>query len=131
VKLPRLRDWTAGRRRNAERYRALCAAQAGLPAELRLPSDTPDHIYNQFVIRAPRRDALRAFLTAEGVGTEVYYPLPLHRQPCFASLGYREGSLPNAEQASREALALPIYPELTDNQQQYVVERIAAFYGKA
>jgi dTDP-4-amino-4,6-dideoxygalactose transaminase len=127
VKLPHLAAWTASRRRNAERYRRLFAATA-LPPELVLPADTPEHIYNQFVIRAPRRDALREHLTKQGVGTEVYYPVPLHLQPCFAGLGYRPGSLPHAERAATEVLALPIYPELEEAQQAYVVEQIAAFY---
>ena len=130
VKLPRLAGWTLERRRNADRYRAFFAAQPGIPPEVRLPSDSPDHIYNQFVIRVPRRDALREFLGKEGVGTEVYYPLPLHLQPCFEYLGYKKGSMPVAEKASEEVLALPIFPELTENQQAYVVERIAALYGR-
>jgi len=127
VKLGHLVEWTAGRRRNAERYRRLFAA-ANLPAEIILPEDTASHIYNQFVIRAPRRDALREHLGRSGVGTEIYYPLTLHLQPCFAELGYREGAFPHAERAAQEVLALPIYAELTEAQQAYVVERIAAFY---
>ena len=127
VKLGHLAEWTAGRRRNAERYRRLFAA-ANLPAEIILPEDTASHIYNQFVIRAPRRDALREHLGRSGVGTEIYYPLTLHLQPCFAELGYREGAFPHAERAAQEVLALPIYAELTEAQQAYVVERIAAFY---
>jgi dTDP-4-amino-4,6-dideoxygalactose transaminase len=128
VKLPRLAGWTAGRRANADRYRRLFAATAGIPPELILPADVPDHIYNQFVIRAPRRDHLREHLTKNDVGTEVYYPLALHLQPCFADLGYRPGALPHAERATQEALALPIYAELTEAQQAYVVDQIAAFY---
>jgi dTDP-4-amino-4,6-dideoxygalactose transaminase len=128
VKLPHLGDWTAARRRNADRYRALFAA-ARLPAEIRMPDDAPGHIYNQFVIRAPRRDDLRAHLAKAGVGTEIYYPVPFHLQPCFQALGYQPGQLPHAEAAARETLALPIYPELTEAQQAYVVARIAAFYG--
>jgi dTDP-4-amino-4,6-dideoxygalactose transaminase len=127
VKLPHLAAWTGARRRNADRYRALFAA-ARTPAELRLPDDAPGHIYNQFVVRVPRRDALRDHLAKAGVGTEVYYPIPFHRQPCFADLGYREGQLPVAEAAARDSLALPIYPELTEAQQAYVVEQIVAFY---
>jgi dTDP-4-amino-4,6-dideoxygalactose transaminase len=127
VKLGHLAEWTAGRRRNAERYRRLFAA-ANLPAEIILPEDTASHIYNQFVIRAPRRDVLREHLGRSGVGTEIYYPLTLHLQPCFAELGYREGAFPHAERAAQEVLALPIYAELTEAQQAYVVERIAAFY---
>jgi dTDP-4-amino-4,6-dideoxygalactose transaminase len=127
VKLGHLAGWTAGRRANADRYRRLFAA-ANLPAEIILPEDTASHIYNQFVIRAPRRDALREHLDKSGVGTEIYYPLALHLQPCFAELGYRAGAFPHAERATAEVLALPIYAELTEAQQAYVVERIVAFY---
>jgi dTDP-4-amino-4,6-dideoxygalactose transaminase len=127
VKLGHLAAWTAGRRRNAERYRRLFAA-ANLPPEVVLPEDTASHIYNQFVIRAPRRDALREHLGKQDVGTEIYYPLTLHLQPCFAELGYRAGAFPESERASQEVLALPIYAELTEAQQAYVVEQIAAFY---
>jgi dTDP-4-amino-4,6-dideoxygalactose transaminase len=129
VKLPHLSRWTAARRANAERYRGLFASMPGIPPELSLPSDAPDHIYNQFVIRAPDRDRLRAFLTESGVATEVYYPLPFHLQPCFRGLGLAQGAFPQAEAAAREALALPIYPELTERQQAHVVSRIAAFYA--
>ncbi|HEX7597957.1 MAG TPA: DegT/DnrJ/EryC1/StrS family aminotransferase [Polyangia bacterium] len=128
VKLPHLSRWTAARRINADRYRSLFAATAGMPPELRVPQDVPGHIYNQFVIRAPRRDALREHLTKQGIGTEVYYPLALHLQPCFVDLGYREGAFPHAEAATKEVLALPIFPELTEVQQAYVVAQIAAFY---
>ena len=128
VKLPRLSAWTQARRKNAESYRRIFAAPAGIPADLRLPADAPGHIYNQFVIRAPKRDALRAHLTAAGVGTEVYYPLALHLQPCLAQLGFVPGAFPHAERATQEALALPIYAELTEAQQVYAVEQIAAFY---
>jgi dTDP-4-amino-4,6-dideoxygalactose transaminase len=128
VKLPHVNRWSERRRANADRYRRLFA-EARLPAELLLPADGPGHIYNQFVIRAPRRDALRAHLTAQGIGNEVYYPLPFHLQPCFEPLGYREGAFPHAEAAAREALALPIYPELTEAQQARVVSQIAAFYA--
>jgi dTDP-4-amino-4,6-dideoxygalactose transaminase len=129
VKVPHVARWSAGRRANADRYRAIFAGTRGIPAELRLPEDAPGHIYNQFVIRAPRRDGLRAKLAADGVATEIYYPLPFHLQPCFGELGYREGAFPEAERAAKEALALPIYPELGEAQQAHVVERIAAFYA--
>jgi dTDP-4-amino-4,6-dideoxygalactose transaminase len=128
VKLTRLADWTTGRRKNAERYRRLFAATPGLPSELLLPADAPGHIYNQFVIRAPNRDTLREHLTRNGVGTEIYYPLALHLQPCFAELGIKPGAFPHAERATRETLALPIYAELTEAQQAFVVEQIATFY---
>jgi dTDP-4-amino-4,6-dideoxygalactose transaminase len=123
VKLRHLDAWTAGRRRNAERYRELFR-DAGLDDTVSLPPDEPGHIYNQFVIRVPRRDQLQAQLRSRGIGTEVYYPVPLHRQACFADLGYDEGSMPNAESAARETLALPVYPELTGEQLEYVVDVI-------
>lgn len=128
AKLPHLPAWTAARRAHAERYRALFAA-ARVPPELRLPAPHPAHVYHQFVIRAPRRDALRAHLAAAGIGTEVYYPEPLHLQPCFAELGYRPGAFPIAERACREVLALPIHPALPPRAQEIVVEQIAAFYA--
>jgi dTDP-4-amino-4,6-dideoxygalactose transaminase len=127
AKLPHLVAWTRARREHAARYRALFAV-AQVPPELRLPAPHPAHVYHQFVIRAPRRDALRAALAADGIGTEIYYPEPLHLQPCFAELGYRAGALPIAERACREVLALPIQPALTADDQAFVVERIAAFY---
>ncbi len=128
VKLPHLSAWTAARRQNADRYRQLFSG-ARVPAELALPDDTPDHIYNQFVIRAPRRDELRAHLREHGVATEVYYPVPFHLQDCFADLGYRAGAFPAAERAAAEVLALPIYPSLTEAQQAHVVNAIAGFYA--
>jgi dTDP-4-amino-4,6-dideoxygalactose transaminase len=129
VKLPHLAGWTEGRRANAARYRELFH-DAGLDGTVRLPVDRPDryHIYNQFVIRVADRDGLKAHLDAVGVGTEIYYPVPFHLQECFASLGYKAGDFPHAEQAAAEVLALPIYPELTSEQQEYVVDRIAAYY---
>ena len=129
VKLPHLGAWCNARRAHAERYRDLFAA-ARVPAELQLPEDAPEHIYHQFVIRAPRREALRTFLHEAGVETEVYYPVPLHLQRCFADLGYREGAFPAAEAASREVLALPVHPALPPGAQSYVVDRIAAFYAR-
>lgn len=128
AKLRHLPRWTAARRAHAARYRELFAA-ARVPAEVRLPAHHPDHVYHQFVLRAPRRDALRAHLAAAGVGTEVYYPEPLHLQPCFADLGYRPGALPVAERACAEVLALPIQPALTAAAQAYVVEQVARFYA--
>ena len=129
VKLPYLTSWSKARRQNAERYRHLFD-EADLLTCVSLPEDIPGHIYNQFVVRAPARDALQAFLRKQGVETEVYYPLPLHLQECFCGLGYRPGDLPHAEAAARESLALPIYPELTETQQRYVVHQIKAFYER-
>ncbi len=127
VKLRHLGEWTAARRRNAERYRELFA-DAGLTETVTTPQNTPGHVYNQFVIRAPGRDELRTHLSTRGVGTEVYYPIPLHRQECFRELGYADGDLPHSEAAARETLALPIYPALSIEQQRHVVSAIAAFY---
>ena len=126
VKLQYLSLWTEARRRNARRYRELFVG-AGL-SQVILPQDVPGHIYNQFVIRCPERNALQAFLRREGVESEIYYPLPLHLQECFADLGYRPGQFPRAEAAAGQVLALPIYPELSEAQQGYVVDRIREFY---
>jgi dTDP-4-amino-4,6-dideoxygalactose transaminase len=128
VKLEYLTRWTAARRDNAERYRRLFE-EAGLSSSLLLPEDTPGHIYNQFVVMFPERDRLQAFLHERGVETEIYYPLPLHLQECFDDLGYREGDFPHAEAAAHDSLALPVYPELTEAQQRYVVQQIRSFYA--
>jgi dTDP-4-amino-4,6-dideoxygalactose transaminase len=132
VKLPHLNRWTESRRRNAGRYEALFR-DAGLVGTVTLPARSSDstHIYNQFVIRVPERDRLRAHLQSSGIGTEVYYPVPLHLQPCFRELGHRPGSFPVAETAASEALALPIYGELTESQQSSVVESIRLFFQRA
>jgi dTDP-4-amino-4,6-dideoxygalactose transaminase len=127
VKLKYLSAWTEARRRNASRYRQHFS-DAGLMEEIRVPEDYPGHIYNQFVIRCARRDQLQEYLTTRGIGSEVYYPIPLHLQDCFVDLGYKRGDFPQAEAAAREVLALPIYPELTEEQQHYIVEEIKAFY---
>jgi dTDP-4-amino-4,6-dideoxygalactose transaminase len=126
VKLPHLAGWTEGRRRNASRYAALFA-EFGLLGSVTLPAAVPDrgHIYNQFVVRLPGRDAVKAHLESRKVGCAIYYPVPFHEQACFAYLGYRTGQFPHAEQAARETLALPIYGELTAEQQRYVVSVIA------
>jgi dTDP-4-amino-4,6-dideoxygalactose transaminase len=134
VKLKYLDGWHKARQEHAEHYRKLLN-HTGLVqrGDIGLP-ESPDgggartHIYNQFVIRARRRDALREFLTSQGVGTEIYYPVPFHLQDCFRDLGYRPGDFPESERAARETLALPIYPELTHAQQEYVVEQLGAFY---
>jgi dTDP-4-amino-4,6-dideoxygalactose transaminase len=131
VKLTHLDGWTAGRQANAARYRELFAA-AGLTERVGLPVEKENrHIYNQFVIRiAAGRDDLRDFLTGKGIGTEIYYPVPMHMQACFAALGYERGDFPMAEQAAAQTLALPIYPELSKDQQAYVVEQIGEFIAK-
>jgi dTDP-4-amino-4,6-dideoxygalactose transaminase len=127
VKVKYLAAWTDARRRNAERYRKYFS-ENGLVEQVGLPEDSAGHIYNQFVIRCAKRDDLQNHLTTRGIGTEVYYPIPLHLQKCFADLGYKEGDFPQAEAAARVALALPIYPELTEAQQHYIVDEIKAFY---
>ena len=134
VKFRHLDDWTAARRSNADRYRRLFQ-EADLVGEdrVRLPHVVQDcrHIYNQFIIRVPRRDGLRAYLKDHNVATEVYYPVPLHLQQCFAYLGHREGDFPESEAAARQTLALPIYPELSDEQARHTVDCIARFYAQA
>jgi dTDP-4-amino-4,6-dideoxygalactose transaminase len=128
IKLKFLDGWTAGRRRNAAFYDA-AFARAQLASEVRTPPAAPPgarHIYNQYVIRCHGRDALRAHLAAAGIGTEIYYPVPLHLQQCFAYLGHGSGDFPQSERAAAETLALPIYPELSETQLQYVVDTIAA-----
>jgi dTDP-4-amino-4,6-dideoxygalactose transaminase len=127
VKFPYLPGWTEARRRNAQRYRLLCK-DMGLLERIVLPEDTPGHIYNQFVVRVPERDRVQGFLRERGVETEVYYPLPQHLQECFRDLGYNEGSFPVAEAAARDTLALPVYPELTESQQHYVVRTMSEFF---
>ena len=127
VKLAHLDEWTQARRWNAQRYITMLA-QAGLRDVLAVPSLTDGHVFNQFVIRSKRRDELKAFLASREIGAEIYYPIPLHLQPCYRHLGYAPGDFPEAERAARETLALPIFPELTETQQAYVVETIAQFY---
>jgi dTDP-4-amino-4,6-dideoxygalactose transaminase len=129
VKLPHLEMWTASRQHNAARYRALFD-EAKLVDRVALPVEAPNrtHIYNQFVIRVPDRDRLKAHLDGAGIGTEIYYPVPFHLQKCFASLGYKPGAFPHAERAALESLALPIYPELTQSQQATVVNEIKRFF---
>ena len=135
VKLPHVETWNRKRREHAAAY-DLLLTQSGLisatgdsPVRVLTRSPHAHHVYHQYVIRAQRRDQLRQFLTDRKIGTEIYYPIPLHLQPVFAYLGYREGDLPESERAAREVLALPMFPELTDEEQQWVVERIAEFYS--
>jgi dTDP-4-amino-4,6-dideoxygalactose transaminase len=130
VKLPHLDAWSDKRKKNADRYRTLFI-DAGLNELISLPFERENsrHIYNQYVIRVPnRRDELRTFLTENEIGTDIYYPVPLHLQECFEYLGYKTGDLPESERAARETLALPIYPELKAEQQEYVVETITNFF---
>ena len=130
VKLNYLESWSEARRANAAMYNGLFADR-GLLDRISVPV-TPEgftHIFNQYVIRTPKRDELRDCLKEKGVGTEIYYPVPLHLQECFAGLGYGEDSMPVSEKAAAETLALPIYPELTDDMQAYVVDAIADFFA--
>jgi dTDP-4-amino-4,6-dideoxygalactose transaminase len=129
VKLRYLDSWTAGRQANAARYRAILGP---LSLPITLPQEQPyqtRHIYNQFVICGPRRDELQAHLKRQGIGSEVYYPLPLHLQVCFADLNYKENDFPISERLAKESLALPVYPELTDNDIAYVCQTIQGFYA--
>jgi dTDP-4-amino-4,6-dideoxygalactose transaminase len=138
VKLKYVEGWNEARRRRAESYSQLFAA-AGLtstggqpestaPIQLPQTSAQAHHVFHQYVLRACRRDELREFLTSRKIGTEIYYPIPLHLQPCFVYLGYREGDFPEAERAAREALALPMFPELAEEEQRWVVKNISDFY---
>lgn len=125
VKLRYLDSWTAGRERNAKKYEQLFA-------DAKVPVITPSvvtdrHIFNQYVIRVSRRNELQAYLHGKGIGTEIYYPVPLHLQECFAYLGYAPGALPESERAAKDTLALPIYPELAPQQLEYVVDCIREF----
>lgn len=130
VKLEHLDSWTDGRQRNAAFYDE-AFARADLGRAVQTPAKgTGRHIYNQYILRVRDRDLLRQHLTAAGVGTEIYYPLALHQQKCFAYLGHRTGDFPESERAAEETLALPIFPELTRTQLQYVVDMIAGFYRR-
>ncbi|HEV8266094.1 MAG TPA: DegT/DnrJ/EryC1/StrS family aminotransferase [Gemmatimonadales bacterium] len=126
AKLPHLAAWTAKRREHAAYY---SQALAGVP-QVRTPVIDPanEHIFHQYTLRVERRDELQAHLKKEGIGHAIYYPIPLHRQPCFAHLGYRDGSLPQSERAAREVVSLPVYPELTRAQLDRVVDVIRGFY---
>lgn len=130
VKLRALDSWTEGRQRNAKIYDE-AFARAGLDQRVRTPIALPGvrHIYNQYVIRVQRRDELRKHLARVDVGTEIYYPVPLHLQKCFDYLGHKVGDLPESERAAAETIALPIYPDLVPEQLQYVVDSIAGFYS--
>lgn len=126
VKLKHLTKWTEMRRNKARRYRELFD-ETELAKCVSVPEDSPGHTYHQFVARFPDRDGLRSFLGEKGIETEVYYPIPLHLQKCFQHLGYHTGDFPQAEAAARESLALPLYPELTEEQQRYVAAKVGEF----
>jgi dTDP-4-amino-4,6-dideoxygalactose transaminase len=148
VKLKYVEGWNEGRRERAVRYHRLFveAGLASAPSAVRpqtsdlgaIADDSPirlpytpanaHHVFHQYVVRAYRRDELREFLTARKIGTEIYYPIPLHLQPCFVYLGHREGDFPEAERAAKEVLALPMFPELTEEEQRWTVQSIADFY---
>jgi dTDP-4-amino-4,6-dideoxygalactose transaminase len=133
-KLRDLEGWSMRRWQIAQRYRDILAPVQGrflqLPAEpYRGTLGACGHTYHQFVVRSPKRDALRAFLTGRGIGTEIYYPVALHQQPCFTNLGYQCGDLPVAEQASREVLALPIFPELMEEEVECVAQTVRSFFS--
>jgi len=132
VKFRYLEKWTEERQRKAKRYGELFQDLLSSVHGLRLPTIQYEnrHIFHQYVIRVPERDRLRQFLMENGIGTDIYYPLPLHLQECYSFLKYRRGDLPVSEKAAEEVLALPIYPELTEEQQVMVVDRIKAFYKK-
>ena len=128
VKLSHLDSWHRARQRNASVYDDLLSDVA----DITTPSVSQSreyHIYNQYVIRGPRRDALRQHLADNGIGTEIYYPVPFHLQACFEGLGYQPGDFPYAEAAANESLALPIYPELTEEMQAYVADQVRGFYA--
>lgn len=129
AKLPHLDAWNAARRRNAGRYRALLGA-ADLGDAVTLPEELPGrlHVFHHFVLRARDRDGLRAHLAARGIEAEIYYPVPMHLQECFAAWGYRRGDFPRAEAAAAEVLAIPVHPELAEREQDEVVEAIRSFY---
>jgi dTDP-4-amino-4,6-dideoxygalactose transaminase len=126
AKLPHLAAWSAARRANAAAYDAAFADIPGLATPYMDPANTS--IYNQYTLRTPRRDALKAHLTALGIGTSVYYPLPLHLQPCFAYLGYQAGACPESERAAAEVLSIPVFPELTGAQRDEVIDAVRAFF---
>jgi dTDP-4-amino-4,6-dideoxygalactose transaminase len=129
VKFRYLDSWTEGRQRNAALYREFLAA-LHVPVTPPVPAPYQTrHVFNQFSILCPRRDRLQAYLKESGIGTEIYYPLPLHLQACFADLGYRAGDFPVSERLAGEALALPIHPELSPHQIEQICHTLKAFYA--
>ncbi len=129
VKLRHLDEWTTARQTNAKLYAELMSGGSALVIPPTIAEYQTRHVFNQFVVRSPRRDQLRAYLKANGVGSEIYYPLPLHRQACFSDLGYQEGDFPVSEQAACEVLALPVYPGLTSEDIAYVAGLLRSFPG--
>jgi dTDP-4-amino-4,6-dideoxygalactose transaminase len=135
VKLGHIESWNKSRRRHAATYDRLLAEAGLLSKDVHAPvralarHGKARHVFHQYVIRAERRDDLRAFLGTRKIGTEIYYPLPLHLQPAFSGLGLKAGDLPVAEQAAKEVLALPMFPELTESEIRWVVESMAEFYS--
>lgn len=130
VKFPHLGEWSELRRQKAETYTHLLKEQLGDLVKTPVEKEGNYHVFHQYTIRVEKRDELQKFLNEQGVSTMVYYPLPLHQQPVFENLGYKEGDLPEAEKAAKEALSLPMFPELKTEQQEYVVKKIAEFFGK-
>jgi len=128
AKLPHLAAWSAKRRENAAYYNTAFAELHDVVTPYVEPAN--ESIFNQYTIRVERRDELQAFLKERGIGSAIYYPLPLHLQPCFSYLGYREGQCPEAEKAAKQVLSLPIYPELTRSQLDEVIDAVRAFYGR-
>jgi dTDP-4-amino-4,6-dideoxygalactose transaminase len=127
AKLPHLEEWTRARQQNANRYDSLFSSRG---APVQLPKVVTDrHIFNQYVIRVPRRDELQSHLKKRGIGTEIYYPVPMHLQECFAHLAYQTGAFPESEAAACQTLAIPVHPELTEEQARYVVASISEFYA--
>ncbi|MDP4085845.1 MAG: DegT/DnrJ/EryC1/StrS family aminotransferase [Bacillota bacterium] len=130
VKFPHLNDWAELRREKAHTYNQFIQEMVGDVVVTPYEEDFNYHVFHQYTIRVPKRDELQAFLKEQGVETMIYYPKPLHLQPVFAELGYKEGDLPETEKAAAEAISLPMFPELKTEQQQYVVEKIREFYQK-
>jgi dTDP-4-amino-4,6-dideoxygalactose transaminase len=130
VKLPHLNDWGTNRKRNAEYYTKLLNERLSDIVKTPVERDYNYHVFHQYTIRVEKRDELQAFLKENGVASMIYYPVPLHLQPVFKYLGYKEGDFPVAEQICKEALSLPMFPELRPEQQDYIVEQMAKFYGK-
>lgn len=130
VKFPHLNDWSDKRREKAETYTQLLQEMVGEHVVTPFAEEHNHHVFHQYTIRVQKRDELQAYLKEQGVATMIYYPKPLHLQPVFAELGYKEGDLPETEKAAQEAISLPMFPELKTEQQQYVVEKIREFYQK-